>query len=45
MPISVIQEGNTGIMWASRRGHTAVVGVLLLNSADANIQDKVKNLY
>ena len=32
-------SGMTGLMWASEKGRTAVIKVLLENRADINLQD------
>ena len=40
--LSIIQNGDTGLMWASEGGYTEIVSVLLEAKADPNITDKVK---
>ena len=35
------QTGGAPLFWASRRGHRAVVELLLENGADTNIADEV----
>ena len=39
--LSIIQYGRTALMWASYRGHTEVVKVLVEAKADLNITDQV----
>ena len=40
-----IQDGWTGLMWASANGHYDTVQVLLEAKADPNITSKVKHHY
>ena len=39
--LSIIQDGETALIWASYRGHTEVVKVLAEAKADLNITDQV----
>ena len=39
------QNGRTSLYWASSRGHTAVVKMLIENNADINICQKVNKLF
>ena len=43
--LSIIQNGYTGLMWASYHGYTATVSVLLEAKADPNITNEVKLHY
>ena len=43
--LSIIQYGNTGLMWASVGGYTEIVSVLLEAKADPNITKEVKLHY
>ena len=44
MHIVVIQDGDTALMLASCKGHTAVVELLLQHGADVNAKDDVRNV-
>ena len=43
--LSIIQNGDTGLMLASACGYTEIVSVLLEAKADPNITDEVKLHY
>ena len=45
MHIVVLQSGGTALMEASKKGHTAVVELLLQHGADVHIQHNVRNIY
>ena len=43
--LSIIQFGDTGLIWASWRGYTETISVLLEAKADPNTTNKVKLYY
>ena len=43
--LSIIQDGDTGLMRASYWGHTEAMGVLLKAKADPNLTNEVKLHY